>query len=180
MKISIDLTLETYPQNVGDMSQSQTSQCGNEALLNFINSRPRPKAVIFASCFAFSLSSLMLYNFETALTIMDWKHIFSNTQALLVENKMQTNTQLIHKEESENIKIHCQAWGEYPLREIKREIPKGFKRINKIRMHLLLPQHDMNADFFRLSLLSPSEQDTLFACFSPFGATLVALLVSFA
>lgn len=112
----------------------------------------------------------MLYNFETALTIMDWKHVFSNTEALLVENKMPANPQLIHKEESKNIKIHCRAWGEYPVREIKREIPKGFERMNKNRMFLSLPQHDMNGDFFMLSLLSP-EQSILFACF--FGVTLL-------
>lgn len=104
---------------------------------------------------------------------MDWKHIFSNTQALLVENKMKANPQFIHKEESENIKIHCKAWGVYPLREIKGEIPKGCKRMDKTRMFLSLPQHGIKGDFFRLSLLSPSEQDILFACFSLFGVTLL-------
>ena len=97
----------------------------NEALLIFINSRPRPKGVIFPSCFAFNLNPLTLYNFETVLGIMDWKYIFSNTQKLLLENKMLTNTHLIHKEESENIKIRYTAWGEHLLREKKETSLEG-------------------------------------------------------
>lgn len=170
MKVSIELTLELTHRMWETCPRVRHPNVAiNEALLIFINSRPRLKTVIFGISFVFSLSSLTLYDFETALTIMDWKHIFLNTQELLVENKMYANPQLIHKEESENIKIHCKAWGECPQREIKREIPKGFKRMNKTRMFLSLPQHDMSSDFFRLSILSPPEQDILFACFSPLG-----------
>lgn len=77
----------------------------NEALLIFINSRTTPKGVICPSCFTFSLNPLILYNFETNLVIMDWKYVFSNTQKLLLENNTLTNIHVIHKEESENIKV---------------------------------------------------------------------------
>lgn len=75
MKLSTGLTLEHKMWEVC-LRVRHPIVAINEDLLIFINSRSRPKAVIFASSFAFSLSSLVLYNFETALTIMDWKHIF--------------------------------------------------------------------------------------------------------
>lgn len=124
--------------------------------LIFINSGPRLKGVIFPSCFAFSLNPLMFYNFKTVLGIMDQKYIFSNTQKLLLENKMLTNTHLIHKEESENIKLHYKTSGEYCLRKKKKNL-KGQKTMNKIKMFLMLPQRNMKSKFFRLSLLSSSE-----------------------